>query len=73
MAAIMTANFTADRLTGVLGARRVILAGVALLVGGCLAALGSTAGASYAAVMLPLVAEGFGLGLIVPAMTSDLR
>jgi hypothetical protein len=24
-------------------------------------------------VMLPLVAEGFGLGLIVPAMTSDLR
>ncbi|MCO5993354.1 MFS transporter [Actinoallomurus rhizosphaericola] len=72
MASIMAANLTANRFARALGARRVILIGAALLAGGCLAMLGSTAGTSYAALMLPLSAEGFGLGLIVPVMTSVL-
>ncbi|SDM63307.1 MFS transporter [Nonomuraea jiangxiensis] len=72
MAAIMAANLTANRLTGALGARRVLLIGTSLLAAGCLAMLGTTARTPYAALVVPLMAEGFGLGLIVPVMASVL-
>jgi len=72
-AAVLVANLIAGRLTHRLGTQS-ILAGSALLMAASLAGLlviGSTT--PYPVIVIQLVALGFGLGLIVPAMTTALR
>jgi len=50
----------------------MIAVGALLMAAGCAALLGAGAGTPYGALVLQLLAIGFGLGLIVPAMTSSL-
>ncbi|HEY5318844.1 MAG TPA: DHA2 family efflux MFS transporter permease subunit [Solirubrobacteraceae bacterium] len=71
-AAILTANLLCGRVTGRLGPRRVIALGAALMAAGCAALLGVETPTTYPALVIQLLAIGFGLGLIVPAMTSAL-
>ncbi|MFG1625333.1 MFS transporter [Kribbella sp. NPDC049227] len=72
MAAIMAANLIAKRFTDAFGARRALVSGAVFMAAGCLAMLGSTGQTSYAVLVVPLVLAGFGLGLVVPVMTSAL-
>lgn len=71
-AAVMAANVLAGRLTGALGPRQVIAIGAGLMAAGAAALLGASVNNSYPALVAQLVAVGFGLGLIVPVMTSSL-
>ncbi len=66
--AIIAANLTANRF----GGRGLIVVGALLMAAGCAGLLGFGATAPYPALVTQLVALGFGLGLIVPAMTSAL-
>ena len=71
-AAVLVANLIAGRLTGALSTRWVI-AGAALLMAtslGGLLVIGPAT--SYPTIVVQLAAVGFGLGLIVPAMTAAL-
>jgi DHA2 family methylenomycin A resistance protein-like MFS transporter len=71
-AIVFLANVTSGRLVSAYGTRRVLVLS-ALLVAISLVALQIVpAGAGYAAMVLPLLALGYGLGVIVPAMTSAL-
>jgi MFS transporter, DHA2 family, methylenomycin A resistance protein len=72
--AIIAANLLARRLTGAFGARRVIILGALLMAAGAaaLVAVGAEAGTAYSALVGQLIALGFGIGLIVPAMTASL-
>ncbi|HJP75215.1 MAG TPA: MFS transporter [Pseudonocardiaceae bacterium] len=70
--AIILANLTTSRLTHRLGTRRLIQLGALLMAAGCAALLGFGATAAYPALVVQLVALGYGLGLIVPAITSAL-
>ena len=71
-AAIVAANVLAGRLTTQLGAGRVIAAGGLIMAAGAATLLGADASSSYPALVGQLVALGFGLGLVVPVMTSSL-
>jgi DHA2 family methylenomycin A resistance protein-like MFS transporter len=71
-AAVLVANLLAGRISARIGARRV-LAGAALVIAASLAGLlDVSATTAYPAMVAQLVALGFGLGLLVPAMTSAL-
>ncbi len=70
--AIMLANLLAGRGARLLGPRRMIAGGALLMAAGCGALLGAGAETPYGALVVQLLAIGFGLGLIVPAMTSSL-
>jgi MFS transporter, DHA2 family, methylenomycin A resistance protein len=50
----------------------VIASGAVLLAVGCAGLLGVRATAGYPMLVVPFVAMGFGLGTLVPAMTSAL-
>ena len=50
----------------------MIAGGALLMAAGCGALLGAGSGTPYGALVVQLLAIGFGLGLIVPAMTSSL-
>jgi DHA2 family methylenomycin A resistance protein-like MFS transporter len=70
--AVFAANLLAGRVARTAG-RRILLAGAALLLAaglGGLLIIGPSTG--YAAIVTQLVVLGFGLGLIVPVMTSTL-
>jgi DHA2 family methylenomycin A resistance protein-like MFS transporter len=69
--AVMIANLSAGRLAGRFG-RAVLCVGALLAAAGAVGLVGSTAQTAYAAMVGPLVALGFGLGLVVPVMTSAL-
>ncbi len=71
-AAIMAANLLAGRVAGTLGPRRLIGLGALLMTVGAGALLGADAHTFYGALLAQLIVIGFGLGLIVPAMTSSL-
>lgn len=71
-AAIMAANLLSGGLVRRLGAWRAIACGALLTAAGCGALIGAGAESSYASLLVQLLAIGFGLGLIVPAMTSSL-
>jgi DHA2 family methylenomycin A resistance protein-like MFS transporter len=71
-AAIMAANLFAGRVAATLGPRRLIAVGALLMAAGCGALLGAGAHTSYGELVAQLLVIGFGLGLIVPAMTSTL-
>jgi DHA2 family methylenomycin A resistance protein-like MFS transporter len=69
---VFLANVTSGRFVSAYGTR-LVLVGSALLVAISLVALQIVpAGAGYLAMVLPLLALGYGLGVIVPAMTSAL-
>jgi MFS transporter, DHA2 family, methylenomycin A resistance protein len=71
-AAVMAGNLLAGRTASKFSPRAVLGTG-ALLMGISLAALlGIGSGSSYVALAAQLTALGFGLGLIVPVMTSSL-
>src|ERR1700761_1886486 len=70
--AVGTANLLASRLARAAGLRAT-LAGAALLTGAGLAGLlVAGAGTAYLAIVVQLVAVGFGLGVIVPLITTAL-
>jgi MFS transporter, DHA2 family, methylenomycin A resistance protein len=54
------------------GPRAVLGVGALLMIAGLVALLRIGAGSSYPSLAVQLAAIGFGLGLIVPAMTSSL-
>ncbi|HEY4017157.1 MAG TPA: MFS transporter [Pseudonocardiaceae bacterium] len=70
--AIIAANLTTSRLAHRVSARRLIIIGATLMAAGCAALLGFGATAPYPALVIQLIALGYGLGLIVPSMTSTL-
>lgn len=67
---VLFANLLSGRLAHRWGARRVIMAGSLLSAAGLIALLPITTATPYAGMVGQLVALGFGLGLIVPAMTT---
>jgi DHA2 family methylenomycin A resistance protein-like MFS transporter len=71
-AAIMLANLMAKRLAAAVGPRVTIAAGAALMAAGAAALLGAGPGTAYLVLLGPLIALGFGLGLIVPVMTAAM-
>lgn len=71
-AAIMAANLFAGRAAALLGPRRAIALGALLMAAGCATLLDVGAGTAYPALLAQMLAIGFGLGLIVPAMTASL-
>jgi DHA2 family methylenomycin A resistance protein-like MFS transporter len=71
-AAVFAGNLVAGRLTHATNARAV-LTGAAILIAASLAGLLVVdAGTGYPAIVTQLVTLGFGLGVVVPAMTSAL-
>lgn len=71
-AVVMGANLLAGRLSAGSAARPTLIIGALLVGAGSCALLGANPGTSYGALVAQLVAVGFGLGLIVPIITSAL-
>ncbi|HET9105110.1 MAG TPA: MFS transporter [Solirubrobacteraceae bacterium] len=72
-AIVLCVNLIGARLGADLrGALRAIAAGAGLLVAGTSGLLGAGAGTPYLAIVVPLIAVGGGIGLIVPVITSCL-
>ena len=67
---VWLSNMLSGRLMASWGARWVIAAGAAVSAAGLAGLLPITTATPYAGMVAQLVALGFGLGLIVPAMTS---
>jgi MFS transporter, DHA2 family, methylenomycin A resistance protein len=72
MAAVLATNLIAARVTASIGARLTIAIGLAVTAASCLALLGLRESTPYAALCIPLIGLGGGLGLLVPPMTSTL-
>ncbi|MFD8009880.1 MFS transporter [Streptomyces sp. NPDC059762] len=70
--AIMTANLACGPLVKRHGARGVLLTGNLLAAVGYLAVVPAVATGSYPAVIVPFLVAGFGIGLVVPAMTNAM-
>jgi MFS transporter, DHA2 family, methylenomycin A resistance protein len=71
-AVVLAANLLGGRVSAGPLAPPVLRCGAALLGVASLALLGSGSHTSYAAIVVQLIAIGFGLGLIVPIITSVL-
>jgi len=71
-AAVLAADLLAGRLVKVIGIRQVIAAGALLMTASLAGLLIISRATAYPAIVVQLVALGFGLGLVVPAMTSAL-
>ncbi|HEX4437014.1 MAG TPA: MFS transporter [Solirubrobacteraceae bacterium] len=69
-AVVMAANVFSGRLARAIGAGRVIALGSLLMAVGAAALLGVARTSAYPSLLAQLVLLGFGIGLIVPAMTS---
>jgi DHA2 family methylenomycin A resistance protein-like MFS transporter len=72
MGIVLPANLLAPRLAERLGAPAVIAAGAVVAAAGALGLLGLAADTRYWAMIVPLLALGGGLGLLVPPLTSSL-
>jgi DHA2 family methylenomycin A resistance protein-like MFS transporter len=70
--AVLAANLSAGRLGSSFGARPVILAGLSAMAGGCAGLLTAGPGTPFAELVGQQVLLGFGIGLLVPPMTSTL-
>jgi MFS transporter, DHA2 family, methylenomycin A resistance protein len=71
-AAVMAGNLLAGRGASRFSPRAVLGVGALLMIAGLVSLLGIGAGSSYPSLAAQLTALGFGLGLIVPVMTSAL-
>ena len=71
-AAIMIANLACGPLVKRYGARTVLISGNALAAAGYLATVPVIGSASYPAMAVQFIVAGFGLGLVVPAMTNAM-
>jgi DHA2 family methylenomycin A resistance protein-like MFS transporter len=71
-AAVMAGNLLAGRAAERLGAAKVMAAAAAMMAAALLGLLVLDAGSAYPALVAQLVVLGFGLGLVVPVMTSSL-
>jgi MFS transporter, DHA2 family, methylenomycin A resistance protein len=72
MGAVLIANLIVPRINAALGAPITIAAGSGLMALACLALVSMQQGTPYAHIVLPFIALGFGLGLLVPPLTSML-
>jgi DHA2 family methylenomycin A resistance protein-like MFS transporter len=72
MGAVLPVNLLAPRLAERFGAIATIAGGATLAALGAMALLGIARGTSYWIMMVPLIALGGGLGLLVPPLTSTL-
>jgi DHA2 family methylenomycin A resistance protein-like MFS transporter len=72
MVAITGANLLAARIAGWLGPRATIASGAVLIAAGCGALLGVDAATSYVTMIVPIAVLGFGAGMIVPVITSEM-
>ena len=70
--AVLVANLSAGRLTGAFGTRRMVIVAALLMAASLAALLIARADTGFAHIMVQLIALGFALGLIVPAITSAL-
>ena len=70
--AVFAANLLAGRVARIAGRRSLLAAAALLLAAGLGGLLVIGPGTGYAAIVAQLVVVGFGLGLIVPVMTSAL-
>ncbi len=71
-AVVMGANILAGHVSTPGAAGRLVATGAVLLGVGSFALLGAGAGTPYSAIVVQLVAIGFGVGLIVPVITTSL-
>ena len=72
MAAVFIPNLAAPRIAARIGARWTIAAGALIAAASGIALRGIDHGTSYAVTIVPLMAMGAGLGLLVPPLTSTL-
>jgi DHA2 family methylenomycin A resistance protein-like MFS transporter len=72
MIAITGANLVAGRVAGRLGRRATIAIGSVLAACACAGLLGVGGSTSYLAMIVPISLLGFGTGLIVPVITSEM-
>jgi DHA2 family methylenomycin A resistance protein-like MFS transporter len=72
MSAVLLANLIGPRVNAALGAPITIAAGSGLMALGCLALLGMQQATPYLYIVVPFIALGCGLGLLVPPLTSML-
>jgi MFS transporter, DHA2 family, methylenomycin A resistance protein len=70
--AVLAANLLASRITASIGKRRAIAAAAALMAASLAGLLVIGASTGYPMIVAQLAALGFGLGLVVPAMTAAL-
>jgi MFS transporter, DHA2 family, methylenomycin A resistance protein len=70
--AVLAANLLASRITRAIGNRRAIAAAAALMAASLAGLLVIGASTGYPVIVAQLAALGFGLGLVVPAMTAAL-
>ncbi|MCC3767835.1 MFS transporter [Streptomyces sp. UNOC14_S4] len=71
-ATIMTANLASGPLAKRYGARAVLTTGSSLAALGCLGLLPAVRSGSYGALVGQFLVAGFGIGLVVPAMTNAM-
>ena len=71
-AVVMVSNVVAGRLSAGRAARPTLIIGAGLVAGASLALLDAGPGSDYGALVVPLMGIGFGIGLIVPIITSAL-
>jgi DHA2 family methylenomycin A resistance protein-like MFS transporter len=69
---VLGANLLTGHLAARFGPRVMIASGSMLMIAGLATLLGISADSSYSTLVVQLAAIGFGLGLIVPVMTSTL-
>jgi MFS transporter, DHA2 family, methylenomycin A resistance protein len=72
MAAVLATNLVAARVVAAIGARRTILAGLAITAASCIGLLWIEPETRYAALCAQFIGLGGGLGLLVPPLTSTL-
>jgi MFS transporter, DHA2 family, methylenomycin A resistance protein len=70
--AVLAGNLLAGRVSHAAGARRVIAAAAVLIAASLAGLLIIGTRTAYPAIMIQLIGLGFGLGVLVPAMTSAL-
>ena len=72
MLACLGANLTSTWAAPRLSARTSIVVGQGVMGAGCLGLIPVDGSSSYASLVVPLIALGFGLGFVVPPLTSEL-
>jgi DHA2 family methylenomycin A resistance protein-like MFS transporter len=72
MIAITISNLSAGTLMATIGPKRAVAAGATLIAIGCAAMLGVDASSSYPAMVAQMCALGFGGGIVIPVITSEM-